>query len=134
MFDRIHQRNCLVLGFYVCNSVSFPNFWSLFLQISFLSLFLFSPSGTTVIQLSFHLMLFCRSLKISSLLKNHFFCFVLGFYFILHFTIPSSRSLIFSSASSSLLLNPSCAFFQFIYCILQLRDFCSVLPYIFPLC
>lgn len=42
-----------------------------------------------------------------------------------------SRLLIHSSASSSLLLNSSCVFFQFSYCILQLCDFCLVLSCIF---
>lgn len=41
-------------------------------------------------------------------------------------TALSSGSLILSSASSSLLVNPSSIFFS--YCLLQLCDFCLVLP------
>lgn len=74
-------------------------------------------------------MLVC--LMLSSLFLSILFSFCF-FDWIRSFALPLS-SLIFSSASSSILLNPSGDFFSFSYCILQFCDIYLELSNIFYL-
>ena len=107
------------------------SFQTLFLQTHFLSLSPSFPSGTSVMQILFCLMLSHRSLKVFSFIYL-FICLFVSFCILqVSSTAPSFRLVIYSYPSSSLLLNSSVIFFQYNYYIFQLSDHCLIHSYIF---